>query len=179
MKKHNVLICLAGWLSCTFGLLFQSGFFGIPGAFAAQVSANGGPQLEECSVFPSDNIWNVPVDTLPVHPDSAAYIATIGEDEYVHADFGEGIWEGGPIGIPYVTVLETQPRVTVSFEYDDESDFGPYPIPADPPIEGGSDSNGDRHILIVDGDSCILYELFHAFHEADGSWTAGSGRFSI
>ncbi len=174
-KKDKMLICLAGWLSCTFGLLFQSGFIEIPRGFAAQVSANGSPQLEECSLFPSDNIWNAPVDTLPVHPDSAAYIATIGEDEYVHADFGEGLWEGGPIGIPYVTVLETQPRVTVSFEYDDESDFGPYPIPADPPIEGGSDSNGDRHILIVDRDSCILYELFHAFPEADGSWTAGSG----
>jgi len=94
MKKHKMLICLASWLSCTFGLLFQSGFIEIPSAFAAQVSANGGPQLEGCSVFPSDNIWNVPVDTLPVHPESATYIAAIGEGEYVHADFGEGSWGG-------------------------------------------------------------------------------------
>jgi hypothetical protein len=133
------------------------------------------PRVAGCEVFPADNIWNTPVDTLPVDANSAAYVATIGPVEYVHADFGSGTWEGGPIGIPYVDVPGTQPRVPVTFDYDDESDPGPYPIPPDAPIEGGPDSGGDRHILVVDHDNCVLYELFYAWPQPDGSWHAGSG----
>lgn len=175
MKKLKVFICLVSWLACSLGLLPDSGIAEIPGVFAAQAKANAVSQLDGCSVLPSDNIWNVPVDALPVHPSSAAYVATIGADNYVHPDFGEGLWDGGPIGIPYVTVPGTQPKIPVSFYYEDESEPGPYPIPTNPPIEGGADSDGDRHILIVDRDNCVLYELFYAFPEADGSWTAGSG----
>jgi PKD repeat protein len=136
------------------------------------------PQVAECDVFPVDNIWNTPIDTLPLDPNSAAYVATIGAGAYVHADFGSGEWppgSGSPIGIPYVDVPGTQPRVPVTFDYDDESDPGPYPIPPDAPIEGGPDSDGDRHVLVVDRDSCILYELFYARPQPDGSWKAGSG----
>ena len=133
------------------------------------------PLVAGCEVFPADNIWNTPIDTLPVAANSAAYIATIGLDAHVHADFGSGTWEGGPIGIPYVDVPGTQPHVPVTFDYDDESDPGPYPIPPDAPIEGGPDSDGDRHILVVDRDNCILYELFYAWPQLDGSWHAGSG----
>jgi hypothetical protein len=61
------------------------------------------------------------------------------------------------------------------FDYEDESDPGPYPIPPDAPIEGGSDCDGDRHILIVDRDNCRLYEIYSAYPETDGSWSAGSG----
>jgi hypothetical protein len=134
-----------------------------------------GPRVAGCPVFPADNVWNARVDALPVHPDSEAYVATIGADEPLHPDFGAGTWEGEPIGIPYVDVPGTQPPVPVAFEYDDESDPGPYPIPANPPIEGGADSQGDRHILIVDRDRCILYELYSAWPQPDGSWQAGSG----
>lgn len=133
------------------------------------------PITTNCPFFPADNIWNTPIDTLPVHPNSDLYIATIGTNETVHPDFGSGLWDGGPIGIPYVEVGSDQPGVTVTFEYDDESDPGPYPIPLDPPIEGGPDSDGDRHILILERDNCLLYELYHAFPLPDGSWTAGSG----
>jgi hypothetical protein len=128
-----------------------------------------------CQVFPADNIWNTPVDTLPVDPNSAAYIQTIGADAPLKADFGSGTWEGGPIGIPYAVVLGTQAKVPVSFGYADESDPGPYPIPTDAPIEGGPESDGDRHVLVVNRDACLLYELFYAFPQPDGSWQAGSG----
>jgi hypothetical protein len=125
--------------------------------------------------LPSDNIWNAPVDQLPVHPRSADYLASIGLTTGLKADFGAGLWEGGPIGIPYVVVPGDQPKHNVSFQYASESDPGPYPIPPNPPIEGGPNSTGDRHILMVDEDNCVLYELFSAYQNADGSWRAGSG----
>jgi hypothetical protein len=133
------------------------------------------PTLAGCSVFPADNIWNARVDRLPVDAHSAEYIATIGDTIGVHPDFGSGTWDGGPIGIPYVVVPGSQPLVSVSFGYADESDPGPYPIPPDAPIEGGPASAGDRHVLIVDRDRCRLYELFDAHLQADGSWRGGSG----
>jgi hypothetical protein len=133
------------------------------------------PQITGCPSFPANNIWNARIDNLPLDPLSDEYINTIGRDAYVHADFGSGTWEGGPIGIPYVVVPGTQAKVAVDFDYEDESDPGPYPIPKDPPIEGGTDSDGDRHVLVVDRDNCLLYELFYAFPQTDGSWWAGSG----
>jgi hypothetical protein len=128
-----------------------------------------------CAYFPPDNVWNTRIDSLPVDPRSNDYIATIGPNDGLHADFGSGEWDGGPIGIPYNTVPGAQPRVSVTFDYDDESDPGPYPIPPDALIEGGPDSSGDRHVLVVDRDACVLYELFDAWPNADGSWHAGSG----
>jgi hypothetical protein len=125
------------------------------------------PSIAGCAVFPPDN--------LPVDANSSAYIDTIGADKHVHPDFGSGTWEGEPIGIPYVTVPGNQARVAVTFDYDDESDPGPYPIPADAPIEGGPDSDGDRHVLVLDRDNCVLYELYYAWPQPDGSWHAGSG----
>jgi len=133
-----------------------------------------GPMLEGCPVFPVDHIWNAPIDTLPVDPNSAAYINTIGASRGLHPDFGSGTWEGFPIGIPYVTVPGTQAKVNVIFGYDDESDPGPYPIPPNPPVEGDPNGDGDRHILILDRDNCDLYELYAAHLETDG-WHAGSG----
>lgn len=150
--------------------------WGFQGAFCqAEEPSRSASDLAGCPLFPADNVWNVRVDDLPVAPQSDSYVQAIGADEYVHADFGSGTWEGSPIGIPFVEVSGTQPRVSVSFEYADESDPGPYPIPPDAPVEGGPDSDGDRHVLVLDRDACILYELFYAFPEADGSWSAGSG----
>ncbi|MBB6028801.1 hypothetical protein [Oceanithermus desulfurans] len=131
---------------------------------------SGGPTLAGCPVFPADHVWNTPVDDLPVHPDSAAYIASIGPDTGLHPDFGAGLWEGEPIGIPFNLVDAVTPRVPVAFLYDDESDPGPYPIPADPRIEGGS----DRHLLALDTTSCTLYELY-AVEQGTAGWSAGSG----
>lgn len=126
-------------------------------------------------VFPIDNIWNTPVNKLPVSPKSNAYIETIGKDKTVHPDFGSGLYEGAPMGIPFVIVNGKQKKVNVSFTYNDESDKGPYPIPADAPIEGGKDGKGDRHVIVVDNDNAMLYELFNAFPQKDGSWKADSG----
>jgi len=137
--------------------------------------ASAAPFIAGCSVFPDDNIWNTPVIGLPVDAHSQSYITTIGASKGLHADFGSGTWDGGPIGIPYTTVNGSQPKVTVVFDYADESDPGPYPIPPDAPIEGGSQSTGDRHVLIVDTENCILYELYSAYPQPDGTWQAGSG----
>ncbi len=140
----------------------------------AGVFENGGTIA--CALFPADNIWNRPVDTLPVDSNSAAYIDSIGAAAGVHPDFGSGTWAGEPIGIPYVTVPGTQPKVPIRFvEFGDESDPGPYPIPPDAPIEGGARSTGDRHVLVLDRDNCLLYELYHAYPQTDGGWHAGSG----
>jgi hypothetical protein len=84
------------------------------------------------------------------------------------------VWEGGPIGIPYDVVGRATPRSRVRFEYASESDRVRYPIPRDVRIEGGPDTDGDRHALLVDRDRCRLYELF-ALRREGGRWTAGSG----
>jgi hypothetical protein len=134
------------------------------------------PTLAGCPVFPADNAWNQRVDRLPVAAGSATLIRSIGIDARFHADFGSGRWDGGPIGIPYTVVSGGQPRVKVSFDYADESDRGPYPIPPHAPIEGGRGADGDRHVLIVDKTACRLYELFDARPlDAGRSWHAGSG----
>jgi hypothetical protein len=127
-------------------------------------------------VFPANNPWNQRVDRLPVAKDSARLIASIGLGSAVHADFGSGVYQGEPIGIPYAVVSRHTRRVRVTFDYADESDKGPYPIPPNAPIEGGRRSTGDRHVIVVDRDSCRDYELFDA-HPLHGgrSWHAGSG----
>ena len=138
--------------------------------------ASAPPLLDGCAIFPADHIWNTPITTLPVHARSAAYVASIGADEGVHPDFGRGLWDGGPIGIPFVVAPASQPLVAIDFtEYGDESDAGPYPIPTAAPIEGGAASDGDRHVLVLHQGDCTLYELYRAFPHADGSWEGESG----
>lgn len=123
-----------------------------------------------CAVFPPDNIWNTPIDNLPVHNLSSQWINTIGSSTSFHMDFGSGTWAGGPIGIPYNVVNESTPKVGVNFYYDSESDPGPYPIPSNPLIEHGS----DHHLLMLDNSTCTLYEIYDAWNDA-GSWYGGSG----
>lgn len=129
----------------------------------------------DCPMFPASSHWHADVRSLPVRSNSASLVATVGASAPLKADFGSGLWDGGPIGIPYVVVPGTQPKVPVTFDYDDESDPGPYPVPPDAPIEGGSAADGDRHILVVDEGACRLYELYDAHPAARGGWTAGSG----
>jgi hypothetical protein len=126
-------------------------------AVAAPVA--GAPSLASsgCPLFPADNVWHADVSRLPVHPRSGAYLAAMGPGAGIHADFGSGTWEGGPIGIPYTVVGAGQPRVPVRFGYAAESDPGPYPIPPDAPVEGGPGVDGDRHVLVVQAGSCRLY----------------------
>ena len=126
-------------------------------------------------IFPADNIWNTPINKLPVSSKSNAYIETIGKDKTIHPDFGAGLYEGAPMGIPFLVVSGKQKKINVTFTYNDESDKGPYPIPITAPIEGGKDGKGDRHVIVVDNDNGILYELFNAFPQTDGSWKADSG----
>ncbi len=132
------------------------------------------PKAPGCPILPEDNVWNKPVEDLPVANNSRRLIRSIGLDETLHADFGSGKWDGGKIGIPVTFVDSEQPKKKVRFRYAHESDEGPYPIPKDVKIEGGRDADGDRHALIVDRDGCILYELF-ALKKRDGGWRAGSG----
>ncbi len=134
------------------------------------------PGAPHCPIFPRDNHWNQRVDGLPLLPNSDAIVRSIGLDETMHADFGSGLWEGGPIGIPFTTVRRGQPKVPVSFEYADESDGTRYPIPRRAPVEGGRGSDGDRHVIVVDRSRCRLYELFAAYPRDGGArWDAGSG----
>jgi hypothetical protein len=128
-----------------------------------------------CSLFPSNNIWNTDISDLPVDSHSVQYIASISLSGHVHPDFGAGLYDGEPIGIPYAVVPANQPLVPVHFDYADESDPGPYPVPSNAPIEGGSQSNGDRHVLLVQQGSCMLHEMYASYPQGDGSWQAGSG----
>jgi len=130
----------------------------------------------KCQLLPSDNPWNQRVDQLPVAGNSSTLIRSIGVGDDLHPDFGSGLYNGGPIGIPYTTVSKKQKKLRVSFDYADESDRGRYPIPPRVPIEGGSRSDGDRHAIVVDRDRCKLYELYDAHKNRGGrSWRAGSG----
>lgn len=137
------------------------------------IDLGDGASLHGARAFPGDNPWNQDISGLPVDRNSATLISSIGLTTGMHPDFGT-VWDGAPIGIPYTVVSGSQAKVSVDFDYADESDPGPYPIPANPQIEGGPNSDGDRHILMLDRDNFILYELFYAF-QSNGKWSAGSG----
>jgi hypothetical protein len=128
------------------------------------------PSAPRCTIFPKTNPWNKRVDSLPVALNSDAILRSIGVDSGLHPDFGSGLYAGGAIGIPYDVVTKKTPRSRVTFDYADESDNGPYPIPRGVHVEGGS----DRHALLVDRDACRLYELYALAHTSSG-WHAGSG----
>jgi hypothetical protein len=129
--------------------------------------------LQGKAIFAANNPWNQRVDTAPVDPNSSAVISRF-SSAGLHPDFGAN-WDGGPFGIPYVVVAGTQPKVNIGpISYADESDPGAYPIPADAPVEGGSQSTGDRHVIALDRDNWVLYELYNAYPNGDGSWRADS-----
>jgi hypothetical protein len=158
VPKRFALVCLAALL------------LGAASARALRLPAAPG-----CPVFPADNAWNQRVDTLPVAANSAQLIASIGASSGLHADFGSGLWDGGPIGIPFDVVSRATPRSRVSFEYAAESDRARYPIPMTVHVEGGRGSAGDRHALLLDRTACRLYELYALYPSAGGGWRAGSG----
>lgn len=148
------------------------------------------PDLGACQVFPdppaslsprapslpNQAAWNQDISKAPRHPRSAAIIRYIGSTggDSLHPDFGSP----RPYGFPYSVVDAGQGRLPVNYTaYGDESDRGPFPVPAKAPVEGGNGSDGDRHVLVVDRDECKLYELYRAFYEAGPKprWNADAG----
>lgn len=144
---------------------------GVAGARAVRKATE--PPPIPCAVLPADNVWNRDISSLPVDPNSDAYIDSIGRDEPLHADFGST----KTIGFPYAVVPADQTPVKIKFtEAGEESDPGPYPIPKNALIEGGPKSTQDRHVLVVQAGSCRLYELYGARKRKGGRlWRAGSG----
>jgi hypothetical protein len=157
-----------------FGIVAGAALIGPARAREGEVGLGPGASLGGRRPFPPDNPWNQDISGAPVDAQSDALFASIGRDKPLHPDFGT-VYAGAPSGIPYIVVPGTQPRVPVRFDYADESDPGPYPIPPDAPIEGGPKGKGDRHILVVDRDHWKLYELFSARPDGSGGWKAGSG----
>ncbi len=166
-----IALC-AALLACDGG---RAGGPAAPPAVGDTAGLGIGADLRGRRPFPDSNAWNRDISGAPVDPASATLVAACGAAN-LHPDFGAFYWQGAPAGIPYIVVAGTQPRVPVTFGYADESDPGPYPVPANAPVEGGPAGTGDRHVLVVDRDGWRLYELFDA-HTADGgrSWSAGSG----
>jgi hypothetical protein len=147
------------------------------------------PDLGQCPVFPqppaslsprapslpNEAAWNQDVSRAPVAPASAAIVSYIDANggDRLHPDFGSP----RAYGFPYAVVGAGQRELPIHYTaYGDESDPGPFPIPSDAPVEGGEGSDGDRHVLVVDRSSCMLYELYRAFFVAGGPrWNADSG----
>jgi hypothetical protein len=191
MRLHQPIVGMSStasgrgyWLVATDGGIFTFGDAPFRGAGADgrgvvgmartaagyRLSTNGGTLIDfpraGCSTFPADNPWNTDVSTAPLSTRSTAWVASVGAAGHLHPDVGTRY------GIPYVEVGAAQQRVPVTFDFTDESDPGPYPIPSTAPVEGGS----DRHVLVVDRESCRLWELFDASTTNGGaSWHAGSG----
>jgi hypothetical protein len=135
-------------------------------ASTAGAASLAGQTIAGCAIFPSNNVWNTPVDHLRVDSNSAAYVAAIGTAHHLHPDFSSS---GG--GIPFVVVPGSQPKVPIVFGAGAaESDPGPYPVPPTAPVEAA-----DGHVLVVENTNCILYEMYGAVKQASGSWKASSG----
>ncbi len=142
---------------------------GIPGGR----TPTAGPSLAGCPMFPTNNAWNQKVTSLPVRSDSNTLVANISSpgQTTLHPDFGGN----GAYGIPFAVVPASQAKVAINYTaYGDESDPGPFPIPSGAPVEGGSASNGDRHVLVLQQGTCHLYELGRAFWAGD-HWNADVG----
>ena len=137
---------------------------------AAHASPGAPPRQDGCPIFPASNPLNRDISRAPVDPNSARYVASIGLTAHLHPDFGTN----PSYGIPYTVVGPHQPKVPIAFtEFGEESERGPYPIPASAPVEGAGEA-GDRHVLVLQRGSCRLYELYSARRHGAG-WEAGSG----
>lgn len=130
-----------------------------------------------CPVLPADNALNQEVAGLPASPNSQHYIESIGLSAHLHPDFGVN----PSYGIPYTVVGEGQPKVPIKFtKYKSESDPGPYPVPLNAPIEGGGKhGHGDKHVLVMQEGTCMLYELYKAAQKGEGWKAAGGARFDL
>jgi hypothetical protein len=146
------------------------------------------PSLGSCPIFPSssaaanapsgedESAWNQDISSAPLDPNSAGYIAYIEAHggHFLHPDFGSP----RQYGFPYSVIGAQQKRTKVHFTaYGDESDHGPYRVPLKSLVEGGQNSDGDRHVLTVDSAQCKLYELYRAFarKRPKPHWNADAG----
>jgi hypothetical protein len=144
------------------------------GAALAQPTSNSIPGTS-CPNFPANSWWHADVSKLPVHARSALWMARMSPNAKLHPDFGPSFGEiTVPYGIPITVVAGSHAKVPVQFEYASESDRGPYPLGADTKVEGGQWVSGDRHTVIVDRDTCRVYETW-ATRKSGGKWYAGSG----
>jgi hypothetical protein len=132
------------------------------------------PGAPGCQVFPKNDVWHANISKLPVNKHSAQWLHSMAAGStFLHPDFGPS--GGFPYGIPYTTVGDSHPKVHVKFLSANESDPGPYPFGPDTPIEGGKNAGGDRHAIMIDRATCVLYELYDAHYRSGGRSTAGSG----
>lgn len=146
---------------------------GLPGAPGGAVPTSVKVAGTDCPAFPADNYWNTPIASLPVNSKSSAWMASLGSRN-LHPDFGPSYGEQSvPYGIPITVVDGSHARAQVRFDYDDESDHVAYPLGNDTLIEGGREAGGDRHTIVVDSSSCVLYETWDT--HPGTPWTAGSG----
>jgi hypothetical protein len=139
------------------------------------VTSGPAPAIGGCNVFPADNPWNTRIDDatkFPVHPMWSTYMGTMNVSTHLHPDWGA--WSTDHYGIPWQTVPASQPGVAMKFSDADESDPGPYPFPSTAKIEGGANSGGDMHVLVVETGTCTLYETFDSKYVGPG-WSCGSG----
>ena len=170
MRRAQVLIFVIAFLAGC------SGAGGVPPAGRLSPAAGIAgvrptvPVVGGCSIFPANNWWNTDISKYPLDPNSNNYIASIPGN--LHPDFGHN----PDYGIPFNIVPASQPEVPITFDYKSQSDPGPYPIPPNAQIEGGKNSKGDRHVLVLQQGVCKLYEMWRAFPLNSGtSWHAGSG----
>ncbi|MGE4246247.1 MAG: hypothetical protein AB7E66_09620 [Parvibaculaceae bacterium] len=166
MKNLSSAVLCLGVLAWTF----------VVPSHAADVELGPNASLGGQRLMPEDSPWNRDISGDPVDSNSERILARVGWDTPLRADFGPE-WEGAPMGIQYVVVGGDQERVPVTFTIAEESDAGPYPIPADAPIEGGPNGDGDRHVLVFDRDNWQLWEMFNAYPDGNGGWKADSGAF--
>ena len=135
------------------------------------MSAGQGASLNGFVLFTGSSLWNTDISSAPVDPNSNSIISNWVGSVNLHPDWGTD----PTYGIPYVVVNGSQPLVNVNLgAYPSESDPGPMPVPADAPVEGGSSSTGDRHVLVLDNGNCFLYELYNSSVNSNGSWNADS-----
>ena len=135
------------------------------------MSAGQGASLNGFVPFTSSSLWNTDISSAPVDPNSNSIISNWVGSVNLHPDWGTD----PTYGIPYVVVNGSQPLVNVNLgAYPSESDPGPMPVPADAPVEGGSSSTGDRHVLVLDNGNCFLYELYNSSVNPNGTWNADS-----
>lgn len=140
-----------------------------PGHARDRIALGPNASLGGARPFPDDNPWNLDISRMPVDPEGEKYIASIGADAALHPDFGRA-YAGKTWGLPYRVVSGDQPRVPIRFSNAEESDHGYYPLPPDAPVE----ESGDRHLIVIDRDHWMLYELFGARQEG-GVWRAACG----
>jgi hypothetical protein len=151
----------------------------LPSSAAGSVTGAGAPSSSggtraACPTFPADNWWHADVSKLPVHARSDQWLSHMETDRELHPDFGPSYGDGPNYGIPVTIVTGDHPKVRVTFDYASESDKVRYPLGPDTRIEGGRDSGGDMHAIVVDKTRCKLYETWNT-RQTGNTWRAGSG----